>query len=509
MAQPRAGVAAEAAIEEVLAASEVSGAVRALVTLTALTGQYPREADAAALQSWIRVGARDRALRLLRRAVARSSRHARTRLPMTAPSLVVDVTRTSRATSITGIPRVARAVADVATARGGAMIVWSGGVPALARVASDGVIQLQQPSRRSHGWTARAVRSLKRVYWRALDLVGRTRVGDRVAEMTRGLLAPVGSRLFAWESPAHLLILTHCRYLLPEVPVSDTVSRLLPWVEHAPGMSLGVVVHDLLPVNAPGFFRPDQRVEHIEFCRVISRALDLVVAAPHVRTEVEGVRRVFGAPLARPVRVVPYGGGLPDTWVDRRHRADRTRFLMLGSLDDRKNHATVLRALGLLAQEGVTTTLHIVGTHRPASVGTRQALDYAVSRGVSVVRHEQLSDDGVRLLAAECAALVYPSWAEGYGLPVLEALSSGMPVVASDIPSNRDHVALGGVVLVPVDDEPAMADALRSVVSDAAWYDGLVTSIRRGDLPVGFESWAEAVIEVGEGDTEPPVTLAT
>lgn len=487
----------------VLRTSDGDVRVRSLVALTALTGRYPTESEVSVLQAWVAVGDTDRALRYLRRRAARTPRHSRERLPIQAPSLVVDLTRTSRATSITGIPRVARALAGEAQRRGGAPIIWSSGVPALARVADDGVIELERPRRRSHTVSARLVRALKRAYWRVLDGLGRTRHADRIAAAARAVFSPIGARLFDGGSPAHLLVLSDCHYVLPEVSIPATATRLLPWVHVSPGITLTVVVHDLLPLNSPRFFQPDQRVEHIEFSRVVCSAHNVIVASPHVRDEVLGLRALFGSVRHSPVQVTPYGGGFVQAWVDREGMVDRSSFLMIGSLDDRKNHATVLRALGWLAGNGRPTTLHMAGAHRPPSADTRQAIDYARSQGVSVVRHEGMSDAALQELAAQCSALFYPSFAEGYGLPVLEALAMGLPVLASDIPSNREHVALGGVVLFPVDDARAVADVVDRLITDDAWFAGLVTSIRRDAIPTGYDAWTAAVLDAAAAPSAP------
>ena len=147
--------------------------------------------------------------------------------------------------------------------------------------------------------------------------------------------------------------------------------------------------------------------------------------------------------------------------------------LFIGALEPRKDIATLLRAFRMLRRQvPATPPLVLVG---PAGWGP--ALDTA-----------GLSRDDVRLLGyldaaalqpvlAHAAALCYPSLYEGFGLPPLEALAAGVPVVASDIPAVREVVGeltgpgpRGGaaVRLVPVGDADALAQAIGQTVADVA-----------------------------------------
>jgi glycosyltransferase involved in cell wall biosynthesis len=102
--------------------------------------------------------------------------------------------------------------------------------------------------------------------------------------------------------------------------------------------------------------------------------------------------------------------------------------------------------------------------------------------------HAAAGDAAVTALYAKTRATVFPTIAEGCGLPLLESLWMGVPCVCSDLPVLRENADGGGCVTAPVNDLAAWKDALRRVLADDVWHEHLVGEATTRPLP----TWAEA-----------------
>lgn len=156
--------------------------------------------------------------------------------------------------------------------------------------------------------------------------------------------------------------------------------------------------------------------------------------------------------------------------------------LMLGALDARKNLRGVLTALGLCQQRDIR--LEVVGLEERA-LGLAQA--WANALGVSHrVRFRPMVDDGqLEALYRGARAFLYPSFDEGFGLPVLEAMQYGCPVVASARGALPEVAGEAALYVEPAD--PAQIAA----AMDRLWQDPALRAdlAQRGRLRAAEFSW--------------------
>ncbi|MGN6608717.1 MAG: glycosyltransferase family 4 protein [Jatrophihabitans sp.] len=216
------------------------------------------------------------------------------------------------------------------------------------------------------------------------------------------------------------------------------------------------VVHDCILETDPAF-APDTRT------RLLYRLLTAVVVR---RTEViapsrwsaRDVARLYRRPAAS-IEVVPWGADtdfLADTGSsDPARPFAEPYFLHVGARRPHKNVAVLVRALAVVPPE---FRLVLVGTVDARFPDPVPALVDELGLADRVVHLPSVTDAELRDLYLGAAAFLYPSHIEGVGLPLLEALVVGTPVVASDIPVFHEF-APQGVRFVPPDDVTGWAGA--------------------------------------------------
>jgi glycosyltransferase involved in cell wall biosynthesis len=235
-----------------------------------------------------------------------------------------------------------------------------------------------------------------------------------------------------------------------------------------------VTIHDLTYLRHPEMVTAASARYRDLVPRALGRGATVCTPTAAVGAEVADAYRL---PPERLV-VTPLGVGpawhaatAPDpAWLAATGLPERY-LLFVGSREPRKNLPTLLAAYrqllgGLVPGAGRGASgspvppLVLVG---PAGWG--EALDLAGLPAEAVRTPGYLPEDDLARVVAGAAALVFPSWYEGFGLPALEALACGTPVVASDLPALRE-VLDGQAELVPPGDAAALADALARVLED-------------------------------------------
>lgn len=200
------------------------------------------------------------------------------------------------------------------------------------------------------------------------------------------------------------------------------------------------------------------------------------VVSPHLG-------RLLQSRFGRPSRVIPQP--LESTFRPRTDcegpRTKAPKILVTGPFEVYlKGVPVALEAVRRLRTRGIDARLVRI-SQWPQTEEERQLLE-------SEVFHHHLAPADVPAVVRDVDLLLAPSWSdEGFGLPVLEAMASGVPVVASDIPATRDF-AEGAACLVPFDQPDAFAEAAETLLRDAARWRalrraGLEVASRFGDGP--------------------------
>jgi glycosyltransferase-like protein len=210
----------------------------------------------------------------------------------------------------------------------------------------------------------------------------------------------------------------------------------------------------------------------------------VLVVSRHWRTLLHDEYGVDAGVVYNGVDRLRFGAISPERRAELRRRIgaeNRFLFLAVGGIEPRKGSVHLLRALGRLRAEMPSPpVLAVVGGHsfqdyaayRDAALAELPALGLELGRDIALLG--TVPDDELPLWYGAADALAFPSLKEGWGLAVLEAMSAGLPVVASDIPVLREYLTDGeSALLVPAADSDALAVAMRAVVDDAALRDRL------------------------------------
>lgn len=326
-----------------------------------------------------------------------------------------------------------------------------------------------------------------------------TRIGrhDGISRFTAGIVTELAKL-----HPVTMLICDRRQLeLLPALPwqlapsptgpfeplVALHVNRLHPDVVFTPMQTMGSIgkryrlvktVHDLIyyrhrtpPRDLPAPVRALWRLYHLSWWpqRALLNRADAVVAVSHTTAALIAQHRL----TARPVAVVPNAADAPAADVLRRGRArgaPEKVLVYMGSYMPYKNVDALVRAAGLLPDY----ELHLMSRLPPAEKERLRAL----APRARLVFHDGASDEAYHSTLAVATALVSASRDEGFGIPLVEAMTMGTPVVVSDIPIFRE---IGGDAALYVDQErpDSIAAAVRALEDPAEWHERAARSIER------------------------------
>jgi glycosyltransferase involved in cell wall biosynthesis len=266
-------------------------------------------------------------------------------------------------------------------------------------------------------------------------------------------------------------------------------------------------LHDLGFLSVPDAYSWGERLYHRLSARsAVRRATRLITVSEFSRSELV---RLLGVARER-VTVTPlacdrlsFRPDLPTSDMAAavaRYGVRRPYFLFVGRLERKKNLDVLLRAFGEYVRgggaegrRGGDAELVLVGKRGLGAEEVFAGLDERTRERVFELGYVAAAD--LPLLYAGATAFVFPSRFEGFGIPLLEAFSSGVPVIASNITSIPE-VADGAAVLVSPDDVGGLAVAMRRVETDAIERESLIKAgLARADA-YSWQKTAEATWDV-------------
>jgi glycosyltransferase involved in cell wall biosynthesis len=246
-------------------------------------------------------------------------------------------------------------------------------------------------------------------------------------------------------------------------------ARHVAWLDERPDIRPAVFVYDLLPILQPQFFWDGEPIRHRRRLAFLARrgAAALATSETVAQALTDHLAHLGRHDLPIFCAAPPVAQQFRRPVPFRPELAVQPYFVVCGTIEPRKNHRLLIDVWkSLVAAQGREAPVLFV-------VGKRGWLYDDIVRDVhgpdcagKIVEVNGLSTPAYRALLAQAKALLAPSWGEGFGLPVAEALSAGVPVIASDIPSQREQAAECAVLL-----DPARPDDWFEAVRDFASPD--------------------------------------
>ncbi|MBU2855935.1 glycosyltransferase family 4 protein [Acidithiobacillus ferrooxidans] len=239
------------------------------------------------------------------------------------------------------------------------------------------------------------------------------------------------------------------------------------------GLRIVFTVYDIIGLNYPRFFHRALNLAFTDwFAGVMSVADSIVCDSRAVADEVKAWLEDHPGQRTRPLPIGYFHLGA-DIEASRPTQGpeneggevlaacqSRPTLLMVGTVEPRKGHAQALAAVESLWKDGVQINLVIIGKEGWRIQRLTRQLRRHPERNRRLFWLEKASDALLMQLYAQSTALLAASYAEGFGLPLIEAARQGLPIIARDIPVFHE-VAGDFAFYFPNTDSAALADSLR------------------------------------------------
>ena len=221
-------------------------------------------------------------------------------------------------------------------------------------------------------------------------------------------------------------------------------------------------VYDLIPITHPQFCRVGEQAKHLARLRNAMRAASGIVCISQATMDALASLCQHHEWVMPPATVALLAPDLPDATQTARPIA-QPYFVFVSTIEPRKNHLMILRIWQKLAAQlgDAAPRLIIIGQRGWDYGEVTTLLEHSDALKRLVTEIPACSDAEMVNYLQYAQALLFPSFTEGYGMPVVEALANGLPVIASDLPVFKEFA--GNIPdYLNVNDETCWAEAIAS-----------------------------------------------
>lgn len=278
--------------------------------------------------------------------------------------------------------------------------------------------------------------------------------------------------------------------LLPEVALDGDAEHRLAWARER-GLTVVAILHDLIPIRHPEFCSPEVVRQFGPYIAAML-GMDAVLANSRASlvdfTHYAEERGVALSPHCEVFHLPAQFGQTPRARVGAAPGPEgETRILCVSTLEPRKNHKTLIEAVETLAARRPDRRyrLRLVGNRYGGGGDIVAAVEAAKRRGAPIEWLGVVSDEALAAEYLSAHFTVYPSFFEGFGVPIVESLWMGRPCVCSADSVMGELAREGGCLTVDVCSAAALAQALETLSFDPATHARLTKEALERPL----ESW--------------------
>lgn len=315
---------------------------------------------------------------------------------------------------------------------------------------------------------------------------------DDVGRAMRPLTKKEVSRVLAWGRPEVaaesaapgndrniMIVPWRSRVLLPETAALRFAARLAALAQYS-GNTTAAIAYDTIPLTSAAFVSTDESLVFSAYLNIIKRVDLLLPISEAASEEFRGFRDALeaqGKPGPRIETVTLPEAAIPAE-ADFILPSDTPLIVSVGSFEGRKNQLGTMDAAEILWRKGLDFTLVLVGgSAQPWFKEVDRRMAELVLAGRPISRLSKVTDGTLAAAYQVARFTVFTSLHEGYGLPVVESLAAGTPVIATSYGSVGAIARQGGCVLIDPRDIGDIAKAMERLLTDDLLLESLKEEI--------------------------------
>lgn len=334
--------------------------------------------------------------------------------------------------------------------------------------------------------------------WRALEPWEQRNLDATESSPRRGSHWPLGARLKGRlrrrgvMPPSASIPVQSGPVFVPEI-FSKAVARELPRLFAASSGPRVALFHDAIALQMPDFAPPSNVARFPEYLRELLMFDGVAAVSESSRDSLMAYWRWLGVRATPPVAALTLGVDPPPGVVGPPPANELPTVLCVSTVEARKNHLALLEACESLWERGMEFRLHLIGlANRETGAAAMRRVHQLQAAGRPLAYDGPVSDAALEAAYARCLFTVYPSLAEGFGLPVAESLARGRPCACRWDSALGEIARAGGCAGLGAASAPEIADAIARLLGSPS-LRATLTAAARGR---SFRTWQQYAAEL-------------